>query len=242
MLSMLGCERKIKPWSPPPKTLEELKFLSRERTSLIKERSLEKNRFHAMNAASFQHKEAIKRFKKRVQLLNFQIAEIEAQMQDMVDKDPELSTKLAYLESIPGLSFITVSTVVAETSGFTLFTSAKQLVSYSGYDVVLRESGKFRGKTRISKKGNKHIRAALHMPSMTAVRLYPTLKPFYQRLMPKKEKPIVALVAVQRKLLILMYSLWKNNEYYDAKHEIKEAARKLVLAAQDSNKNEFETS
>lgn len=242
MLSMLGCERKIKPWSPPPKTLEELKFLSRERTSLIKERCLEKNRFHAMDAASFSHKEAIKRYKKRVQLLNLQIAEIETQMQDMVDKDLELSTKLAYLESIPGLSFITVSTVVAETSGFTLFTSAKQLVSYSGFDVVLRESGKFRGKTRISKKGNKHIRAALHMPSMTAIRLNPTLKPFYQRLKPKKEKPIVALVAVQRKLLILMYSLWKSNEYYDAKHEIKKAARKLVLAAQDSNKNEFETS
>jgi transposase len=53
------------------------------------------------------------------------------------------------------------------------------------------------------------------MPSMTAVRVNPTLKAFYQRLKPKKVKPIVALVAVQRKLLLLMYSLYKNKTFYE---------------------------
>ncbi|PIQ20325.1 MAG: IS110 family transposase, partial [Cytophagales bacterium CG18_big_fil_WC_8_21_14_2_50_42_9] len=43
--------------------------------------------------------------------------------------------------------------------------SAKQLTSYAGYDVVLKQSGTFRGSTKISKKGNKHIRSILHMPS-----------------------------------------------------------------------------
>lgn len=242
MLSMLGCERRITPWVPPSETLQELKFLSRERSALVKERSIEKNRFHAMNAALFSHKRAIKRYRKRIQLLDLQIAEIEAEMQEIVNRDAFLSEKIDILKSIPGLSFITVSTVVAETSGFGLFTSAKQLVSYSGYDVVLRESGNFKGKTRISKKGNKHIRAVLHMPSMTAIRVNPTLKPFYERLKSKKEKPIVALVGVQRKLLTLMYSQWKSNAYYDPKYEIKKAARKQVLAAQDRNKNEFVTS
>lgn len=242
MLSMLGCERKITPWVPPSESMQELKFLSRERSVLVKERSLEKNRFHAMDAALFSHKRAIKRYGKRIHLLNLQIAEIEAEMQEMVNRDAVLSEKINVLKSIPGLSFISVSTVVAETSGFSLFTNAKQLVSYSGYDVVLRESGNFKGKTRISKKGNKHIRAVLHMPSMTAIRVNPTLKPFYERLKSKKEKPIVALVAVQRKLLTLMYSLWKSNEYYDAEHKEKKAARKLILAAQDRNKNEFVTS
>ena len=177
-----------------------------------------------------------------MQLLTIQITEIEVEMQEIVNKDSVLTDKMNLLKSIPGLSFISIATVVAETSGFSLFTSAKQLVSYSGYDIVLRESGNYRGKTRISKKGNKHIRAVLHMPSMTAIRVNPTLKPFYNRLKPKKLKPLIALIAVQRKLLILMYSLWKNNEYYDPKHEIKKAARKQVLAAQDRNKISFVTS
>ena len=130
--------------------------------------------------------------------------------------------------SAPGISFITAITVVAETSGFALINSGKQLTSYAGYDVVLRDSGNFNGQTRISKKGNKHIRAVLHMPSMAAIRFNPTMKVFYQRLKPKKVKPIVALVAVQRKMLILMYTLWTNEENYDGEYEQKKAARKQV--------------
>jgi transposase len=40
----------------------------------------------------------------------------------------------------------------------------------------MKESGTYRGKTKISKNGNKHIRAVLHMPSMTCVRVNPTLE------------------------------------------------------------------
>ncbi len=239
MLSMLGCERQLPIWDPPGKTLQELKFLSRERSALVKERSKGRNRAHAMNAATYPHKAAIKRYNKRMKLLEAQISAIELEMQQLVKSDSELSEKLQFLESIPGVSFKSAATVVGETLGFSTISSAKQLVSYCGYDVVLRESGNYRGKPRISKKGNSHIRAVLHMPSMTAIRLNPTLKPFYDRLKPKKVKPIIALVAVQRKLLILMYILWKNNTYYDAKYEIKKAARKQVLTVQDNNKPEF---
>lgn len=175
-------------------------------------------------------------------LLNSQIEEIELEMQEIIEKDKLLLEKMDYLKSIPGVSFISAATVVAETSGFSLFSSAKQLVSYSGYDVVLRESGTYRGKSRISKKGNKHIRAVLHMPSMTAIRINPTLKPFYERLKPTKVKPLIALVAVQRKMLVLMYSLWKNNQYYDSEYEIKKVARNKFPATQDRNKIEFVTS
>ena len=71
------------------------------------------------------------------------------------------------------------------------------------------------------------------MPALAAVRVNPTLKPFYERLKPKKAKPMIAVVAVQRKLLCLMYSLWKNEMYYDAEFEQKKAARVKALATQD---------
>lgn len=242
MLSMLGLERNLTPWTPPSETLLELRLLSRERSTLVKERTVEKNRIHAIKAASHTHKNTVKRFNKRVKLLNLQITEIEEEMLEIVNQDSVLSNKLKFLKSIPGVSFICGITVIAETLGFSTINNAKQLVSYTGYDVVLRQSGNYTGKTKISKKGNKHIRAILHMPSMTAIRLNPTLKPFYERLKPKKAKPLIALVAVQRKLLVLMYSLWKNDQYYDAEHELKKAARKQVPAAQDRDKIEFVTS
>ncbi len=228
MLSMLGCEREPQVWSPPSELMQHLKSLSRERSTLLQEKSVENNRQQAIESSNYQDKRAQKRFKQRMKLLESQLEAIESEMLELSESDEELSRKLSYPMSIPGVSFITAVTVVAETSGFSLINNGKQLTSYAGYDVVLRDSGTFKGKTRISKKGNKHIRSVLHMPSMAAIRFNPTLKPFYQRLKPKKVKPIVALVAVQRKMLLLIYTLWKNEENYDAEFERKKAARKQV--------------
>ena len=223
MLAMLGCERKLTSWSPPDKTLRQLKALSRERSFLLKEKNVEKNRLHAVETAAYSNKNEVKRYKRRLKLLEEQLVEIEEEMRELVATDEKLCQKMQYLESIPGVSFLSAATVVGETCGFNEISSAKQLTSYAGYDVVLKESGNFRGNTKISKKGNKHIRSMLHMPSMTAIRVNPTLKAFYQRLKPNKAKPIVALVAVQRKLLLLMYSLYKKNEFYSPKPEQKTA-------------------
>ncbi|MET6992097.1 IS110 family transposase [Sediminicola arcticus] len=155
-------------------------------------------------------------------------------MQELISENEELKRKIDFLTNIPGISFKSAATVVGETLGFESIVNTKQLASYAGYDIILRESGNFKGKTRISKRGNSHIRAALHMPSMTCVRCNPTLKQFYNRLKPNKAKPLVALIAVQRKLLILMYTLWKNEEVYDAKFETKKQQKHEALAARDN--------
>lgn len=221
MLSMLGCERELTAWEPPSEQMQDLRSLSRERSSLVKERSIELNRSHALKFRIHKADKAEIRHQVRMELLNNQIMEIETEMKALVDNSDMLGKKISYVLSIPGVSFISAATVIAETLGFSQFENAKQLTSYAGYDVVLKESGKYQGKTHISKKGNKHIRAVLHMPTMTAIRVNPSLKPFYDRLKPNKQKPLIALVAVQRKLLLLMYSLWKNETYYDDQYEIK---------------------
>jgi len=234
MLSMLGLERELHLWHPPSLELQQLKMLSRERSTLLKDKTVETNRQSAITSGVYRDKRAAKRHKQRLKLLDIQIVSIEEEMRELISSNEFLKKKLGYLESIPGISFISAATVIGETLGFESITNAKQLISYAGYDVVLRESGNFKGKTRISKKGNSHIRAVLHMPSMTCVRCNPTLKQFYMRLKPNKAKPLVALVAVQRKLLILMYTLWKNEENYDAGFENKKQQKHKTLAAQDN--------
>ncbi len=169
MLLMLGCERELTAWEPPSDQMQHLRGLSRERSSLIKERSIELNRAHALNRSVYKDEKAAKRYQVRMDLLNEQIQEIESEMQGVIKTEEVLLKKFNYLLSIPGVSFISAATVIAETLGFSQFENGKQLTSYAGYDIVFRESGNYQGKTRISKKGNKHIRAVLHMPSMTAI-------------------------------------------------------------------------
>ncbi|MFD3003766.1 transposase, partial [Pontibacter toksunensis] len=87
-----------------------------------------------------------------------------------------------------------------------------QLTSYAGFDVVERESGtSVRGKTRISKKGNGRIRTALYFPALVASRHNAALRAVYQRINAGKESKMVGVVSLQRKLLLLIYSMWKSD-------------------------------
>jgi transposase len=75
------------------------------------------------------------------------------------------------------------------------------------------------GKTRISKQGNSHIRRILYMPALQAVRRsVPVCKALYERLTGKGKKKMIAYVAVQKKLLILIYTLWKKDEVWQQSH------------------------
>ncbi len=223
MLCILGLERSVDLWEPARQVLQELKDLSRERGQLVKEQSALECKLHALEHSFGNQQRVIARLKSRLDLIRMQVREVESEMRELMLSDEELKHKTSQLTSIPGVSFISATVVIAETIGFLGIRNAKQLTSYTGYDVVHRESGLYKGKTSISKRGNSHIRAALHMPSLTAVRCNPTLKPFYQRLKEKKTKPIIGLVAVQRKLLCLMFTLWKNDSVYDPDYQQKTA-------------------
>src|SRR5690606_19570788 len=107
--------------------------------------------------------------------------------------------------------------IVAETGGFELFENQKQLVSYSGYDVIENQSGQRVGRTRISKQGNTHIRRILHFAAFNMVRYeVGSFHQLYQRVYDRTKIKMKAYVAVQRKLLCLIYALWRNDSVFDA--------------------------
>jgi hypothetical protein len=142
-----------------------------------------------------------------------------------------------------GLGILTLSTVLAETNGFTLFNNYKQLVSYAGYDVVEAQSGTRVGKTKISKRGNSRIRRALHMPSLVVIQC--KVKPFkdlYDRTYEKHAIKMKSYVAVQKKLLIMIYHLWNKNEVYDANYQlnIQEEEQKFSLGQLASEKTQLQ--
>jgi len=136
----------------------------------------------------------------------------------LISQDAWLERKVADLRTIKGLGLITIAIIIAETQGFQQITNAKQLTSYAGYDVVQRESGSsISGNPRISKKGNNRIRAALHFPSLVASRWNDELKAVFIRINKGKVSKMIGATALQRKILILAYSLWKNDTVYKTK-------------------------
>ena len=117
--------------------------------------------------------------------------------------------KINTITTIPGVGKLTAVIVLAETNGFELIKSKKQLVSYSGLDVKLKDSGtSVKSKPRISKKGNRHLRKAMYMPALAAMRYNENHKAIFVRLVSKHGIKMKAAVAVQRKILELIYMLF----------------------------------
>lgn len=214
-LGLMGLERDLGSWAPASDNLRPLKQLTRDRVSLLEQKTASKNRLHALNHSYQPEKSVIKRLNQHIKFLVKQIREVEKQIKGVVEKDDVLKEKVAKICTVKGLGITTVASIIAETNGFELFTSRGQLISYSGYDIVQKESGSsIKGKTRISKKGNKYIRRALHFPALVVVKYDPEFKQLFDRLFERSFIKMKAYVGVQRKLLILIYTLYKKDEAY----------------------------
>ena len=127
-----------------------------------------------------------------------------------------MRTILTILCSLPGIGVLTAATVLAETNGFNLIRNKRQLTSYAGLDVIEKQSGiSVKGKPKISKKGNRYLRKAMHLPALAAIRHDNRFKGIFIRLVSKHGIKMKAAVAVQRKLLEMMYILFKSQTTYD---------------------------
>jgi transposase len=211
VITRFGLERQLSLWTPPSETLKTLRDLCREYHCLKANCTQIKNQLHALKSSFKPHRESFKRKTLLLKFLERQIVLIQKELRALVKTEPDLALRLKNIKTAKGLGDITILTVLAETRCFQLVTNQKQLASYAGFDIVFHDSGLKKGKTSISKKGNTYIRKALFMPALSACRANPHLKHFYQRLVAKGKNKKLAIIAVARKLLLLIYTLWKSN-------------------------------
>lgn len=218
-LSWMGLERKLRAWEPISLVFLSLRTLTREREELLREKTVVQNQMHATGKKVQSPETTIARYEARLDLILIQIEEIEGEIKKMITAHENLNQKFKKVVTIPGVALVTAATVIAETNGFSAILNQKQLTSYAGYDVMLKESGRYKGKSKISKQGNAHIRRVLHFPAQTAIIYNKPMTVFYERVNAKKIKPMIAGVGVQRKLLCLMYTIWKTDRVFDPNFE-----------------------
>lgn len=217
MIADFGIEKNLTGtdlWAPPSEDFKMIRDLAREHTSLKQAQTAAKSQLHALNHSHGAYKKVIKMKEQQIDFYETLIIKVEKEMHNLVKLDDKLHSKIKKIATIKGVRFITIIKVLAETNGFLLFKNIRQLVSYAGLDVIEKESGKYKGKTKISKKGNARIRSALYMPAMSASQHNKSLKTFYERVNEGRAIKRQGLIAVMRKLLILIYTLWKKDEEY----------------------------
>lgn len=218
-LARMGAEQCLELWQPMDSYFYELRELTRQHQSLQELKTSLNNQLHASELGMYQSHLVVQQFKALITTVNKQIRELARAIEKHIGGKEEVKAKVDNICKIKGLGVLTVAVILAETNGFALFENSRQLVSYAGYDVVENQSGNHKGKTKISKKGNSRIRRALHMPAFCAVSY--EQQPFvglFNRTFERHGQKMKSYVAVQKKLLVIIYALWKTNNAYELNH------------------------
>jgi transposase len=120
---------------------------------------------------------------------------------------------IARCASIPGVGFLTaVALVCTYQRGY--FVGRDAFIAFIGLDVRVRDSGKHRGRRKLTKKGDAETRRLLHCAAMAAARSA-YFKPQYQALKARGMATTAAYVVIARKLARLAFVLLRNETRFD---------------------------
>ena len=181
-----------------------------------KVRTMLSNHLEALTHGAEPVDSVVRHYKKLIADIDKQLQANLKNIKDKIATDKELEEKVERICTIKGIGYLTVVAIIAETNGFNLITSRKQLASFAGLDVIASQSGNDDPKHVISKKGNTHIRRALYWPGISASRFNPQMKDMYGRICKRNPKvKMIGITALMRKMLLLTFTLWKNGEAYD---------------------------
>ena len=211
-LAFYGIEREPVAYEPATAEAAELQALSRYRDALVRDRTAAGNR-----AGEGSMSKQVRQIQaKRLRLLDGDIKRVEAEMKRVVEATPQLKTDIELLSSIYGVGFIVAAVVIAELGDLRRFRKARQLTAFAGVSPRIHLSGtSVTGRPRMCKKGNPRVRQLLYLSALVAVRGRNDFQRTYTRLLKQGKPPMAAIVAVMRKLLVLMRALLITQTPYD---------------------------
>lgn len=189
----------------------QIKALVARKSQLVAMHVAERNRLeHAVDKA------IVRSIRQSLKSLERQIEQLERQIAAAIARDEKLQHQADILDSAPGIGPATAAMLVAHMPELGRL-NRRQIAALAGLAPMNRDSGAFKGK-RMTGGGRSHVRAALYMPILSAIRWNPVIRTFYQNLLHRGKTKMTALVAAMRKLLTILNLMIRKNEYWNPKN------------------------
>lgn len=200
-------------WLPPSEQTQAIRDLYRCLQDLMDDKQRCQNRMEKLE----NKKESFKTWTQMVKIYDERIKHVEEQIKRLVASNVNLQKKEELLESIAGIGFKSAVALLSELPDVHAFRNAKEVAAYAGLTPSIRQSGSsLRCNGSLSKAGNARLRKALFMPTLVAIRCNPIVTEFYERLLKRGKKKMVALAAAMRKLLHIVFGVLKNSQPFNA--------------------------
>lgn len=199
-------------WEPEAPAIRELKELTRRLGALEKDLQREENRRdnYALTKAS---KDVLKSSEEVINYLEEQIEKLIQKIDDHIDSNDNLKKNRELLQSIKGVGPV-ISRELTYLFAAKNFKTARQAAAYLGVIPKLVTSGKFKGKSMLTKVGPGRIRSKLYMAAVVASQHNPDIKHQKERLLQNGKCKMEALCAAMRKLVQICFGVVKHQSEY----------------------------
>jgi transposase len=198
-------------WQPPPVEVRALQAMVRDLQALQDVHRAESNRLLVA------HVSVQARIQRHIAWLEAEMQHLEHDIDQHIDRHPDLKSRRALLESVPGIGKRVSTWLLVMLGDGQRFEKSKQAVAYTGLSPKLWQSGSsVHGKTRISKVGHSSLRRLLYMPAVSAYAKLAVYQPFVLRLKAAGKAPKAIIVAIMRKIVAIAQAVLKANRPFDA--------------------------
>ncbi len=211
----------FQPWQAPSEEALELQSLSRRMVQLNTELTRERNRLHAAQRKTSLGKLLVQDIELNIRHLQQRLKHLQHAALALIRATGELTKAFDILLSTTGIAHTSGIGILAELATLPPDMQPAQWVAHAGLDPRPCESGTSIHKPRrISRLGNRYLRAALYMPALVAIQHDTHVRAFYDKLIAKGKKPMQAIVAVMRKLLHALWGMlhhqrpWQGEKFF----------------------------
>lgn len=169
----------------------------------------------ARNSISFYWAEFESLIKMKIEQLNFfkkQLVYIDNKIKKMAEKC--FKREIEILTSIPGVGKTSAIYFMSEIQDIARFSSYKKLIGFCGLDPTIKQSGRYKGKYKISKRGNTHARRIVYLMAECVRRYVPEFATYYRKKMSEGKSHTECVIACSTKLLKLIYALLSENRLF----------------------------
>jgi transposase len=210
-LARFGAERTPAAYAPAAPEWAQLRDLTRYRQALVEMRQAEKSRAEETSCSAVVRQTQNRRIKQ----LDRDIAKLDKSIKALVQQTADMKRDVQCLDTIAGVGPVTATTVLAELGDLRRFNSARQMTAFAGLAPTCHDSGtSVRKKSHVSKSGSAHVRRILYLAALAATRGQNDFADTYRRLTEQGKMKMVALVAVMRKILVVMRAVLISKKQY----------------------------
>jgi transposase len=148
------------------------------------------------------------------------IKAVEKKIRQLIDGDGELKQMHALVTSVKGVGEVTAVALILATNEFKEIKDPRQLACHAGCAPFPHQSGtSIRGRTRVSKKADKHLKSLLHLCANSAAKAKGELRDYYERKVTEGKHKMVVMNALRNKIIHRVYACIRDQRAYSDQYK-----------------------